>query len=102
MEGRRTRPRPLWRGVGSRRRSARIGAAVTLTFRPPTPAEMPEFHRVSEYAFSDTWDPEELEAESSLLPRDRLGTADADSSLVCRVPALAFQTAVPAGGARSR
>src|SRR5258708_32842232 len=100
MEGRRTRPRPLWRGVGWTRRSARIGDAVTLPFRPPAPAEMPEFHRVSEYAFSDTWDPEELEAESSLLPRDRLVTADEDGSLVCQGGAFEFQMAVPGGSAR--
>src|SRR5258708_28979327 len=61
---------------------------------------MPEFHRVSEYAFSDTWDPEELEAESSLLPRERLVTADEDGSLVCQGGAFEFQMAVPGGSAR--
>src|SRR5258708_29217738 len=61
---------------------------------------MPEFHRVSEYAFSDTWDPEELEAESSLLPRERLVTAEEDDSLVCQGGAFEFQMAVPGGSAR--
>src|SRR5258708_22539411 len=61
---------------------------------------MPEFHRVSEYAFSDTWDPEELEAEGGVLPRERLVTADEDGSLVCQGGAFEFQMAVPGGSAR--
>src|SRR5258708_2602498 len=61
---------------------------------------MPEFHRVSEYAFSDTWDPEELEAEGGVLPRDRLGTADEDGSLVCQGGAFEDQMAGPGGSAR--
>jgi predicted acetyltransferase len=73
---------------------------VTLTFRPPAPAEMPEFYRVGEYAFSDAWDPEELEAESGLLARERLVTAEEDGRLVCQGGAFEFQMAVPGGSAR--
>ena len=60
---------------------------------------MPEFYRVSEYAFSDTWDAEELEAEIGLLPPERLVTAEEDGRLVCQGGAFEFRMAVPGGSA---
>jgi predicted acetyltransferase len=67
--------------------------------RPVSPAEVAEFFRANSVAFSDEWNPAELELERTLMEPERMVTAEDDGVLVGTGGAFSFDMTVPGASA---
>ena len=72
---------------------------MSVKIRPVKAKELPEFFRANGVAFSDEWDPVELELEQTLMARDRMVTAEDDGSLVGSGAAFSFDMTIPGASA---
>ena len=62
--------------------------AMSVRIRQVAPQETDEFFRAIDFAFSEIWDPEELELERPLMDPERMVTAEEDRvSVICEVRA---------------
>jgi predicted acetyltransferase len=70
---------------------------MAIKIRTVGPDEIPAFFGVGGIAFSDEWDPDEMEAERGLMATERMVTAEDDGTLVAQGGAFEFDMSVPGG-----
>jgi predicted acetyltransferase len=70
---------------------------MAINIRTVGPDEIAAFFGVGGIAFSDEWDPDEMEAERGLMATERMVTAEDDGTLVAQGGAFEFEMSVPGG-----
>jgi predicted acetyltransferase len=70
---------------------------MAVRIRTVAPEEIPAVFRAGGIAFSDEWDPDEMDAEAGLMARERMVTAEDGGTLVAQGGAFEFQMTVPGG-----